>query len=63
VLPFVFTLALCYMLPNSSARMTLVAVSGAVDSKQLLRGGVVVGVPSALFVFVFFLVLSTLGLI
>ena len=60
VLPFVFTLALCYMLPNSSARMTLVAVSGAVDSKQLLRGGLIVGIPSALFVFVFFLVLSTL---
>ena len=34
ILPFVFTLALCYMLPNSSARMTLVAVSGAVDSPK-----------------------------
>ena len=42
---------------------TVVAVSGAVDSKQLLRGGLIVGIPSALLVFVFFLVLSTLGLI
>lgn len=62
VLPFVFTLALCYCLPNSSARMTLVAVSGAVDSKQMLRTGLLVGIPSALFVFVFFLVLDALHL-
>ncbi len=63
ILPFVFTLALCYMLPNSSARMTLVAVSGAVDSPRMLRSGLIVGIPSAIFVFVFFAVLSTLGLI
>jgi sodium-dependent dicarboxylate transporter 2/3/5 len=63
ILPFVFTLALCYMLPNSSARMTLVAVSGAVDSPSMLRSGLVVGIPSAILVFVFFAVLSTLGLI
>ncbi len=63
ILPFVFTLALCYMLPNSSARMTLVAVSGAVDSPSMLRSGLIVGIPSAIIVFVFFAVLSTLGLI
>ena len=63
VLPFVFTLALCYTLPNSSARMTLVSVSGAVDSKSMLRSGLYVGIPSAIFVFLFFLVLSTVGLI
>jgi sodium-dependent dicarboxylate transporter 2/3/5 len=63
ILPFVFTLALCYMLPNSSARMTLVAVSGAVDTKDMLRSGLAVGIPSALLVFLFFVVLSTLGLI
>lgn len=63
VLPFVFTLALCYMLPNSSARMTLVAVSGAVDSRTMLRTGLSVGVPSAVLVFIFFAVLSLLGLI
>ena len=63
VLPFVFTLALCYTLPNSSARMTLVAVSGAVDAKDMFRSGLLVGIPSALFVFLFFLVLSMVGLI
>lgn len=63
ILPFVFTLALCFMLPNSSARMTLVAVSGAVDTKRMLRGGLVVGLPSALFVYLFFLALSVAGLI
>jgi sodium-dependent dicarboxylate transporter 2/3/5 len=63
ILPFVFTLALCYMLPNSSARMTLVAVSGAVDSPKMLRSGLIVGIPSAIFVFLFFAVLSIVGLI
>jgi len=63
VLPFVFTLALCYMLPNSSARMTLVAVSGAVEPKAMLRSGLLVGIPSAIFVFGYFLVLSVFGLI
>jgi di/tricarboxylate transporter len=63
ILPFVFTLALCYMLPNSSARMTLVAVSGAVDTKSMLRSGLYVGIPSAIIVYLFFLVASSLGLI
>jgi solute carrier family 13 (sodium-dependent dicarboxylate transporter), member 2/3/5 len=63
ILPFVFTLALCYMLPNSSARMTLVAVSGAVDSPNMLRSGLIVGIPSAIFVFLFFAFLSIVGLI
>jgi sodium-dependent dicarboxylate transporter 2/3/5 len=63
ILPFVFTLALCYMLPNSSARMTLVAVSGAVDTKSMLRSGLYVGIPSAIIVYLFFLVVSSLGLI
>jgi sodium-dependent dicarboxylate transporter 2/3/5 len=63
ILPFVFTLALCYMLPNSSARMTLVAVSGAVDAPGMLRSGLIVGIPSAIFVFLFFAVLSLAGLI
>ncbi len=63
ILPFVFTLALCYMLPNSSARMTLVAVSGAVDSPKMLRGGLFVGIPSAILVFLFFAILSIVGLI
>jgi sodium-dependent dicarboxylate transporter 2/3/5 len=63
LLPFVFTLALCYTLPNSSARMTLVAVSGAVDSKNMLRSGLAVGIPSALLVFLYFVLLNAVGLI
>ena len=51
------------MLPNSSARMTLVAVSGAVDSPRMLRSGLIVGIPSAIFVFLFFAILSSVGLI
>ncbi|HQY93752.1 MAG TPA: DASS family sodium-coupled anion symporter [Caldilinea sp.] len=63
MLPFVFTLALCYMLPNSSARMTLVAISGAVDTKSQLRSGLLVGLPSAIFVFAYFALLSLIGFI
>ncbi len=63
ILPFVFTLALCYLLPNSSARMTLVAVSGTVDAPSMLRSGLIVGIPSAVLVFLFFTALSLLGLI
>jgi solute carrier family 13 (sodium-dependent dicarboxylate transporter), member 2/3/5 len=63
ILPFVFTLALCYMLPNSSARMTLVAVAGVVQPKDMLRSGLQVGIPSAIFVFLYFVVLSFVGLI
>ncbi len=53
VLPFVFHAgALLYA--NSSARMTLVAVSGAVDTTAQLRSGLLVGLPSAIFVSLFF---------
>jgi sodium-dependent dicarboxylate transporter 2/3/5 len=63
VLPMIMTLALAYMLPSASARMTLVAVTGAVESKDMIRAGLVVGVPSALFILAFFFVLSNLGMI
>jgi sodium-dependent dicarboxylate transporter 2/3/5 len=63
VLPTIMTLALAYMLPSASARMTLAAVTGAVDRKDMMRTGLVVGVPGALFIFVFFYVLGRFGLI
>ena len=63
LLPAVFTLAFCYVLPVSSARMTLVAVTGVVDRKDMLRAGLIVGIPSAIFVGVFFYLLSLVGLI
>lgn len=63
LLPAVFTLAFCYILPVSSARMTLVAVTGVVDRKDMVRAGLIVGIPSALFVGIFFYVLSFFGLV
>lgn len=63
VLPAIIAVSLAYMLPSSSARMTLVAVTGAVEPKEMVRAGLIVGIPSALFIFFFFLGLSYLGAI
>ncbi|MBX3015184.1 MAG: SLC13/DASS family transporter [Caldilineaceae bacterium] len=63
LIPTILTLALAYMLPSASARMTLVAVTGAVNAKDMVRAGLVVGVPSAVVLFCFFLGLSLFGLI
>ena len=63
VLPAIMTLAIAYMLPSASARMTLASVTGAVERKDMMRAGLIVGVPAALFIFGFFLVLSYVGLI
>lgn len=63
VIPAVFTLALAYMLPAASARMTLVAVTGAVERRDMVRAGMVVGIPSALFIILFFYAMSSLGMI
>ncbi len=63
LLPAIFTLAFCYTLPVSSARMTLVAVTGVVDRKDMLRAGLLVGIPSTLVVAFFFYILSSFGLI
>ena len=62
VAPTIVAVALAYMLPSASARMTLVAVTGAVERSIMLRAGLIVGIPSALLVYVFFLVLSSVGL-
>jgi hypothetical protein len=40
-----------------------VAVTGAVDRKDMLRAGLIIGLPSAGLVIIFFYVLSSLGLI
>jgi len=63
LLPTIFSLALAYMLPGASARMTLVAVTGAVESKDMVRAGLVVGIPSALIIILFFFALSHFGLV
>jgi sodium-dependent dicarboxylate transporter 2/3/5 len=63
VIPTIFAVALSYMMPVASARMTLVAVTGAVERKEMMRAGLVVGIPSALVIILFFMVISRLGLI
>lgn len=63
LIPTVFALALAYVLPGASARMTLVAVTGAVEAKDMRRAGLIVGIPSALVILGFFFALSRVGLI
>jgi sodium-dependent dicarboxylate transporter 2/3/5 len=54
LLPAIMSLALAYMLPSASARMTLVSVTGAVERKDMMRAGLIVGIPSAFFILFFF---------
>lgn len=63
VIPTIMAVGLAFMLPNASARMTLVAVTGAVERKSMLWAGLVVGLPSALVIIIFFYLLSRFGLI
>lgn len=63
VVPTIMAVALAFMLPSASARMTLVAVTGAVERRDMVRTGLIVGVPSALLVYGFFFILSTIGLL
>lgn len=61
VIPTIMAVALAFALPSGSARMTLVSVTGAVSNKTMLRAGLIVGLPSALVVLVFFYAMSLLG--
>ncbi len=61
VIPTIMAVALSFMLPGASARMSLVAVTGAVERKNMLRSGLIVGVPSACVVLIFFYLMSLLG--
>jgi sodium-dependent dicarboxylate transporter 2/3/5 len=63
VIPTIMAVALAYMLPSASARMTLVAVTGAVERKNMVWAGLVVGLPSAIVVIIFFFLMSRLGFI
>lgn len=63
VIPMILVLGPCYLFPSSSARMTLAYVSGAVERRQMLRSGLIVGLPSVLLLYLFFLVLAAVGLI
>ena len=61
VVPTIIAVGLAYMLPSASARMALVAVTGAVEPKQMVRAGLVVGLPSVLVVYLFFLLMTWVG--
>ncbi len=63
LLPAMMALALAYMLPGASARMTLVSVTGAVEPPVMIRAGLVVGIPSAILIIAFFYGLSLVGFI
>lgn len=63
VLPAVIALGLAFTLPGGSARMTLVAVSGAVDRREMVRVGFLIALPSAFIIALFFTLLGLLGLI
>jgi sodium-dependent dicarboxylate transporter 2/3/5 len=63
VIPTIFAVALSFMLPVASARMTLVAVTGAVEQRDMVRAGLFVGVPCALVVIALFYLFYQLGLI
>lgn len=63
VLPAIFALTPCYMLPNSSARMTLVALTGGVARRDMIRTGFIVGIISEAVILLFFYLSSLLGLI
>ena len=63
VLPAIITLGLAFTLPGGSARMTLVAVSGTVDRNEMVRVGLLIALPSAVLIAVYFTVLGLFGLI
>jgi len=63
VIPTIFSVALAFALPSGSARMILIAVTGVVSRREMLRAGLTVGLACSGVVFVFFLLLGQLGMI
>jgi solute carrier family 13 (sodium-dependent dicarboxylate transporter), member 2/3/5 len=61
VVPTVFVVALAFTLPAGSARMTLIAVTGAVSRTDMIRSGLVLGVVLSATVWLFFFGMSSLG--
>lgn len=61
VLPTILAVALAYTLPGGSARMTLVAVTGAVSPAHMIRAGLIVGLPSLAVLWTFFFLLTQIG--
>lgn len=63
VIPTIFAVGLAFALPSGSARMTLIAVTGAVSSKEMIRTAMIIGIPSAVVLFLFFYLASVIGFI
>lgn len=63
MLPVMLAVGVAYMLPSASARMTLVSVSGAVQRKEMLTVGLLIGLPSVMLIVMMFLLFGALGLI
>lgn len=63
VIPTIMAVSLAFALPGASARMTLAAVTGAVDRKNMMWAGLVVGLPAAIVIMLLFYAMSRFGFI
>jgi sodium-dependent dicarboxylate transporter 2/3/5 len=63
VIPTIFAVAIAFALPSGSARMTLIAVTGTVSSKDMIRSALIVGIPCIAVIFLFFYLASLFGFI
>lgn len=61
VIPTIMSVALAYVFPSASARMTLVAVTGVVQRSHMVRAGLMVGLPSVAVIYLFFYIISRFG--
>ncbi len=61
VFPTIFAVALAFALPSGSARMILIAVTGVVNRREMLRVGLIVGLACAGVIFLYFYTLSRFG--
>lgn len=61
VLPAILVIALSFVLPSSSSRMVLVAVTGAVPKAVMRKTGLVVGLAGFVVIYLIFVILSLVG--
>ena len=61
VFPTIFAVALAFALPSGSARMILIAVTGVVNRREMLRVGLIIGLACAGVIFLYFYILSQFG--
>ncbi len=61
VIPTIMAVEMAFMLPSGSARMSMVAVTGAIDHSTMIRTGLIIGAPAVLVLYLFFYLISVLG--